>query len=114
MYKVFQIVISQAEANAINAGVERAMEKFNAYSDASILGKVEDSHFFEHVANVDVDEVEEVFVVMNRWDEDDEEKVERLAPLHSLSVGDVVVDDQGNAQVVAMFGFEEINVKFAA
>lgn len=63
---------------------------------------------YEHVANVKDDDLEAAFMVMNRWTNADEALVERLAPLHSLSVGDVVVDETGKAHLVASFGFEPV------
>ena len=48
---------------------------------------------FEKVAVVDADCLSEIFAIMNRWGDADEAKVTRLAPLHSLSVGDIVEKD---------------------
>jgi hypothetical protein len=36
--------------------------------------------------------------------------IERLAPMHSVSVGDVIVDEQGHAVYVAPLGFNSLNV----
>lgn len=48
---------------------------------------------FKKVAEVDATELEEVFMIMNRWTDADEAKVTRLDRLHSLSVGDIVEKD---------------------
>ena len=37
-----------------------------------------------------------------------EENIERLHPMYSTSVGDIVVDPEGNKHVVASFGFKEV------
>lgn len=62
---------------------------------------------YEHVANVQTSDLDEAFLIMNRWSETDENRVERLEPLHSLSVGDVLVDGD-MAFVVASFGFDPL------
>ena len=35
-----------------------------------------------------------------------ESKIKRLAPMHSVSVGDVIVDAEGHAVYVSTFGFK--------
>ena len=37
-----------------------------------------------------------------------EENIERLHPMYSTSVGDIVVDPEGNKHVVASLGFQEV------
>jgi hypothetical protein len=39
-----------------------------------------------------------------------ESKITRLAPMHSISVGDVIVDEDGHAVYVAPFGFNSLDV----
>lgn len=62
--------------------------------------------YYSHVANVATDDKEEAFEIMNLWTPKCEAKVTRLAPLHSLSVGDVVVDEAGVAHYVDRFGYK--------
>mgnify|MGYP000927874364 FL=1 len=38
-----------------------------------------------------------------------EENIERLAPMYSCSVGDIIEDETGYQKVVANFGFGEVN-----
>lgn len=65
---------------------------------------------FAKVATVEADDLEHVFTIMNRWSATDEASVTRLARLHSLSVGDVVIDVDGNAHVVAPLGFTPLPI----
>ena len=37
-----------------------------------------------------------------------EENIERFHPMYSVSVADIIVDEAGNKNVVASFGFEEV------
>ena len=60
---------------------------------------------YEIVADIEADNLEEVFAIGNNMG--DEAKITRYAKMHSVSVGDVIRDDE-NVFVVAMFGFEKI------
>ena len=62
---------------------------------------------YEHVANLDVETLDEAFEVGNIGPE---EKYTRLQDMHSVSVGDILVTDSGT-YVVAKFGFDEIGIK---
>ncbi len=64
---------------------------------------------FTHVANVRVESLDDAFRTMNLWSDEDELKVDRLSSLHSLSVGDVLVDDEtGEAWMCAPVGWTRI------
>lgn len=64
--------------------------------------------YYEHVANLDVETLNEAFEVGNIGPE---EKYTRFAPMHSVSVGDILVTDSGSTYVVASFGFDPIGIK---
>jgi hypothetical protein len=81
--------------------------KFKAHLDA-MSGKYKfglDNNFYEHVCNIEADSLDEVFEVGNIGPE---EKIYRLRPMHSISVGDLIVDPTGNMYVVASFGFDKV------
>jgi hypothetical protein len=62
--------------------------------------------YFQPVATVETDDLEDCFRIMNLWDEP--EKVERLHDhVRSLSVGDIVKKG-GRFYMVDSFGFSEI------
>jgi hypothetical protein len=57
---------------------------------------------YEMVAEIDALDFENVFEIGNIGPE---ENIKRLKPMHSVSVGDVILDDKGNARYVDSFGF---------
>lgn len=110
MFKVLQIKLNREEIHAINAGEDWIKEKYTAHLQASVRGKVEDTKYHVHVANVDTNDEEEAFSIMNRWEPEDNARVERFGELHSLSVGDILIDEQGKARVCAPCGFKDIEL----
>lgn len=67
---------------------------------------------YELVATIDANEVEQAFTVGNIGAE---ARINRVAPMRSVSVGDILEDlVTGKTYVVASFGFDEINMKEAA
>lgn len=65
---------------------------------------------YEKVARVHAQNLEQVFEFTNLCGEypEYEERIERLAPMHSLSVGDIVVAPDSSVHIVASFGFDMI------
>jgi hypothetical protein len=57
---------------------------------------------YEMVAEIDAEDLDGVFQIGNIGPE---ENIKRLKPMHSVSVGDVILDDKGNANYVDCFGF---------
>ena len=104
-YRVYQIVLTRDEVNAVNRGEH--VRKYIAQLDTR-RGEIpaHTVQCFRKVAYVEAAGLEDVFRIMNLWE--DESKVERLADLHSLSVGDVVFDPDGYAHVCAPFGFKQL------
>jgi hypothetical protein len=105
MIKVYQIQLTDAEIAAVNNG--ETSDRIKAYFDRSFERTFKASNFqyYDHVANVDTNDMEEAFELMNLWN--DESKVERLGPCSSMSVGDIL-DVDGKLFRCASFGFEAI------
>jgi hypothetical protein len=61
---------------------------------------------YEMVAEIDAEDLEQVFEIGNMGPE---ENIVRLKPMHSVSVGDVVLNDEGKAFYVDSFGFGEVS-----
>ena len=61
------------------------------------------------VAKFNVDTLDEVYEVSNSGRA--EHKIERMERMHSVSVGDVIVDDTGYVWVVAPDGFDALGEK---
>lgn len=109
MIKVYQFQLTDAEIDAINRGEES--EKFTAYFGRSFerTFKAETFKYYTHVANVDVDGFEQAFNVMNLWEDDENfDRLERLVPCSSMSVGDIVADHDGTLYRCASFGFAKL------
>jgi hypothetical protein len=96
-FKVFQI-------NEENAR-EYAGRKYDADrpTHAQLVKEFEGQ--FIHVSTIVANNLEQVFDIGNIGPES---KITRHAPMHSISVGDVIVDDNGVANVVASFGYETV------
>lgn len=115
-YQILQIHVTDAEADLINeTGDFNAVPKFTAQLamrrtfDGDITGIAKDafdSGYFTHVANITANDLEHVFQISNLGNEED--RIERLDRMHSLSVGDLVIDGNDIVWVVANFGFEEV------
>tara|TARA_R100000808_G_C2070837_1_gene98435 strand:- start:221 stop:607 length:387 start_codon:yes stop_codon:yes gene_type:complete len=61
---------------------------------------------FVHVATVDADDLDEAFELTNLWN--DEDRVEKKAPMHSASVGDVFRAPDGIYYMVDNVGFTPV------
>ena len=68
-------------------------------------------HFdkYVHVADLDVNTLDEAFEVGNIGPD---EKITRHNKMSSVSVGDLLVDDQADTYIVASFGFDKIECDF--
>lgn len=109
-YKIYQINFSAAMVKRINAYEPTATKVFNLYLDTmGINPQVSDIMkaiaLFRHVADIEADRLDEVFHIGNMGPED---KITRHRQMHSLSVGDVIVSENGTASFVAPFGFKDV------
>lgn len=107
-FQVRQIILTDAEVDAVNAAADaREIPKYMAYTKAMFgepqLGIA--GGFYETVAEIEARDLEHVFEVGNMGPES---AIKRLAQMHSVSVGDLVVDEAGVTHLVARFGFEEV------
>jgi|TARA_B110000240_G_C13401428_1_gene411150 hypothetical protein len=112
-YKLYQIKLTDEEVNLINStGDFGAVPKQKMKLDMShsedaggIASRAYGQGYYEHVANIKANDLEGVFEVGNVGPEED---IERLGSMHSVSVGDLVIDPAGNKHVVASCGFQEV------
>ena len=103
-FGIWQINLSNVEINEVNAGND--VPKFNASRDGMIgKFKPENFEFYDRVAEIKGDNLNDVFQVGNIGPE---KYIERYHPMHSLSVGDIIEDEAGDMFVVAMFGFKKL------
>ena len=113
-FKLYQIHLTDAEVDQVNAEGHDSVHKQSLKLDMSIsskrpAGEVASEAFklgyYTHVSNITAEGLEGVFEVGNIGPE---ENIERLAPMYSVSVGDIVEDVDGNKSVVASMGYQEV------
>ena len=112
-YAIHQIHLSNEQVDEVNnrngvvpAFYQHKLAATSPFSDDSTEKRIADvktaSYLYSHVSNITADSLEGVFEAGNIGPE---ERIERLAPMSSVSVGDVIVDEDGVASVVDSFGF---------
>jgi len=112
-FTVKQIQIADRVYDQVNRlGHEEAAQTFpeyRAYMDTMFKGsegyKPEYSEFYKPVCIIEADNLNRAFDVGNIGPE---ENITRLAQMHSVSVGDIIVDEAGKAVMVDRIGFKEI------
>ena len=111
-YKVYQIHLTEAEHNQVNAEGHNAVPKQKAKLDMSFTDNVAvlakqafDKGYYTHVSNIEAEGLEAVFEVGNIGPES---SIERLGRMHSVSVADVVETPEGVRHVVASIGFQQL------
>lgn len=91
-----------------------AEHKSDEYFQVSFHGNVPSSLFLAHyskVCEIEAADLNEVFEIGNIGPE---EKITRLDRMHSISVGDVIEDEEHRLYVVKGVGFERMGDKEAA
>ena len=103
MIKVYQIQLTNEEVDLINSDGEYT-PRIKAFFGRSFENtfKAENFQYYNHVATVDTDDMEEAFRAMNLWD--DSAAVIKNGPCSSMSVGDILEVD-GKLFRCASFGF---------
>jgi len=111
-FKLFQIQLSEAEHNKVNAEGHDSVPKHKSKLDMSFAKNVGslaktamDNNWYTHVSNITAEGLEGVFEVGNIGPE---ENIERLAPMYSVSVADIVEDETGKQFVCASIGWKEV------
>lgn len=112
-FTVHQIQIERSVYDQVNSlGHEGAAEQFpeyRAYMDTMFRGskgyKPEYAEYYAPVCIIEADNLNRVFDIGNIGPE---ESIQRLASMHSVSVGDIIEDAKGVRFMVDSFGFKEI------
>lgn len=122
-FAIYQIQLSDAQYDLINAkghdAVPAHMAKMEMTMDfagnkiGGLASDAMDNGFYSHVSNIEATDFNDVFEVGNIGPES---SIERLGRMSSLSVGDVIVGEDGQVVVVASVGFVafSFNPKLAA
>jgi hypothetical protein len=105
-FKVFQFELSNEDEALINSKGWDASPKIKAYAD-SRFGKFTPAAipFYGEVCEIEADTLDQVFDIGNIGPES---KITRKAPMHSVSVGDIIIDPVGDMHLVASFGFTKL------
>ena len=91
-----------------------AEHKSEEYFQVSFYGNVPPSLFLAHyskVCEIVAEDLDKVFQIGNIGPED---KITRLDRMHSISVGDVIEDEERRLYVVKSYGFDRLGEKEAA
>lgn len=110
-YEIYQINLTNEMVEEVNSSQDALPEWYAKYTRTTFKPTVENVtdaiDMYKHVSNITSDlGLEHVFEIGNIGPENN---IERFAPMHSLSIGDVVVDrEYRRASVVASRGFEEV------
>ena len=115
-FAIYQIRLTDAEVDLINEKGHDSVAKHKAKIDMQfdfqghkIGGYADDAleaGYYTHVANIEADSYNEVFQIGNIGPE---ENIERFNRMHSISVGDIIVGEDGTLAVVAPVGFVAFN-----
>ena len=113
-YAIYQIQLSNAQYDLINAEGHASVHKQSMKLDmglrkndtGAVAKEAFDLGYYTHVSNIDAYTLEGVFHVGNMGPETD---IERLSRMSSISVGDIIEDENGKQSVVANYGFQEVS-----
>ncbi len=116
IFTVWQIQYSDADIEAINAGEtnpkrEAKTEMNFDFSGKNISGIADQAltdGLYTHVSDIRAQTPEHCFEIGNIGPES---AITRFSRMSSLSVGDIIVDVEGNVLVVANYGFVAIGFK---
>ena len=112
-YTVYQIRYTDADVDAINAGAfnpkreiksDMSMD-FSGKKTASLAEKALYEGLYTAVSRIEAEDLNQVFEIGNIGPES---QITRLGRMASVSVGDLIEDEDGNRHVVANVGFKEV------
>lgn len=105
-YALHQIHLSNSSSEAILDTKRSMMMDFRGTDIANIAQSAFDEGLYKHVADISGENLHDVFEIGNIGPET---KISRLDKMHSVSVGDVIIDKfSGNKFVVANHGFKAV------
>ena len=117
-FAIYQIQLTSAQRNTINeSGDFDSVPAFAAKTKMSMdfsgdkIGGLAydafDAGYYTHVANIEANSLNEVFQIGNIGPE---QNIERLTRMSSISVSNLIIDEEGDTFVVATMGFVGIGV----
>ena len=103
IYKVYQIQLNENTRDLIS----QMNFDFSGDNISRISKDAYDENLYKEVAHIDAEDLDEVFTIGNIGPE---EKITRLASMHSLSVGDLICDENYNYSVIAPVGWKNVYI----
>ena len=123
-FAVYQIQLTSAQRKTVNesgdfdsvpafAAKTKMSMDFSGNKIGGLASDAFDAGYYTHVANITAEDYNDCFEVGNIGPD---ENIERLGRMSSLSVGDVIVAEDGTVAVIAPIGFVAFshNPKIAA
>lgn len=114
-YKVYQIQLTAAEVDYVNANGHDSLHKqkikvdmdfdFRGNEIAKLARNAFEQGYYNHVANIQAEDFTQVFQIGNIGPES---HIERLGRMSSVSVGNVVEEADGTRWVCAPIGWKEV------
>lgn len=111
-FAVYQIHLTDKQYDLINAQGHNAVPShkikldmtmdFSGHKIGGLASEAWEAGYYTHVANIEAEDYNGVFEIGNIGPE---ENIERLTRMYSISVGDVIVGEDGTLAVVASMGF---------
>ena len=109
-FKLYQIQLTNQIVDAVNAGEEVPAYKmkmsmsmdFRGTKIGQLAGDAFAEEYYTHVSTITAKDLNKVFHIGNIGPE---ESIERHSRMASVSVGDVIIDEEGSMFVVASTGF---------
>lgn len=111
-FAVYQIQLTNAQIDLINAQGHSAVPSHKIKLDMSmdfaghkiggLASEAWEAGYYTHVANIEAEDYNGVYEIGNIGPE---RNIERLTRMSSISVGDVIVGEDGTLAVVAPIGF---------
>ena len=117
-FAVYQIQLTDDQLRTINtkgfdavpakkAQLDMTMD-FGGSKIGGLASDAWDAGYYTHVANITADNYNDVFEIGNIGPE---QNIERLARMSSVSVGDMIIGEDGSMAVVSSFGFTLIGFR---
>ena len=112
-FAVYQIQLTKAQRKTVNesgdfdsvpafAAKTKMSMDFSGNKIGGLASDAFDAGYYTHVANITAEDYNDCFEVGNIGPD---ENIERLGRMSSLSVGDVIVAEDGTVAVIAPIGF---------
>ena len=109
-FNLYQIQLTNEIVDAVNAGetvpayeMKQSMTMdFRGTNIGNLAGDAFAEEYYTHVSTITAEDFNQVFEIGNIGPESNIERFSRMA---SISVGDIIVDDEGTMVVVAPTGF---------